>query len=133
MGIAIELRNAIGHIRRHLAHTAELNGVEPFVVEGWLVAVEDHLNRVPVDWAAIRVCLNVLGRWIGRVEELSVVVEMFKKVSSGGDQINVQTGLPSEFEDWLWSPWPAAPKDLDLAGAGNERGAIREFPRAVPR
>lgn len=133
MGIAIELRSAIGDIRKHLAPTARLNGVEPSVVEGWLGAVENHLNRVPLDWAAIRVCLNVLGRWIDRVEELNAVAGVFKKVSHGGDRLNGQTGLPSEFEDWLWSPWPAAPKDLDLAAAGKGRGEIREFPRAIPQ
>lgn len=132
MGIAIELRNAIRAIRENLNSTCRLNGVTPNVVEGWLTAVENHLGRAPVDWAAIKISLNVLSRWIRRVHELRAAAEVFRLITTGGDQLTAAAVIPSEFERWLW-----APRLSDQVGVGEMisggADAITAFPRVAPQ
>lgn len=132
MGIAFELRNAISTIRDNLNPTCRFNGVTQAVVEGWLTAVENHLNQTPVDWAAIKISLNVLSRWIGRVDELRAAAEVFRLITTGGDQLTAAAVVPSEFEHWLW-----APRLLDQVGIkesiSNGADAITAFPPVAPR
>lgn len=132
MGIAIELRKAISSIREKLGPTCRLNGVAPTVVEGWLTAVENHLACAPVDWSAIRICLNVLNCWIGRVHELRAASEIFRRVSTGGDRLTAAAVLPSEFERWLWAPKLSDQFVGSEILSGNPN-AVTAFPPAVPQ
>jgi hypothetical protein len=81
-----ELRNALDSIRKCGPQVIKRNGLELAVVESWLKAVERELNKEPVDWASIHVCVEVLDRWVSAVPELKTAHEAFSPLCRGGDR-----------------------------------------------
>ena len=100
---AVEINQALDSIRAHRSKIVQLNALELEVVESWLDAVERELNQKPVDGVELSVCLEVLSRWIGPVEELHSAAEVFEKVRDRARTNRESEGIPSSFVEWFWA------------------------------